>query len=696
MPKGNEIGKYYIQIVPTTDGISGQIEQELGKGEPGAQKAGEKAGSGFSSGFGKALKAVGAAVASVATVAGAALTRLTKDVISSFSEYEQLAGGVETLFKDSADVVKQYAENAFKSSGLSANQYMDTVTSFSASLITGLNGDTAKAAEIADVAIRDMSDNANKMGTSMESLQMAYAGFAKGNFTLLDNLKLGYGGSQGEMIRLINDSGILQEKIESLDGISFDQMISAIHVVQENLGIAGATAAEAEGTIEGSIKTAAAAWQNLVTGMGRSDADLSGLVDSFVESIGFVANNISVVLERALPAMVTGLKQLFDQLAPMVGPLITSLLPVFISAIFSLSDALTDALGTALEIAIVNLPGIVDAVLKVGQKIISILPTAIEKIAAVLPKLAPVLVSGAVSLISTLISNIGLIISPIIQMLPGLFGQILTAVTDNLPMLFSVITETASFLIDQLPALIGFLVDALPVLIPQIIQGCIMLLTGVFSHLSEILVPLIQMLPQVIMAINTALIDNLPLLLQGIVSLVGSVISQLPSILGALWDALKSAIRGAFETIGNLFKSLWETILKPALKWLLNGLIGILNKAIDGINVIIAPLRAIIYGVGALFGVNWSFDDVAIPHIPQLATGGILSEGRALVGEKGPELLEVYGGKAKVTPLSNTTNNAGGITINVYGAEGQDVRALAQAVNEELARQFDMQRAVFA
>lgn len=193
---------------------------------------------------------------------------VTKSAVGHHAEYEQLVGGVETLFKDSSGKLIDYAEKAYKTAGMSSNQYMNTATSFAASLIQGLGGDTAKAVELTNLAITDMSDNANKMGTDIGSIQDAYQGFAKQNYTMLDNLKLGYGGTQSEMIRLINDSGVLGEKIESLDNVTFDQMIEAIHKIQDNLGITGTTALEAGTTISGSWSSVQALFENILTKVG--------------------------------------------------------------------------------------------------------------------------------------------------------------------------------------------------------------------------------------------------------------------------------------------------------------------------------------------------------------------------------------------------------------------------------------------
>ena len=254
---------------------------------------------------GKAAISCGKTVAkglAVVGAAGAALaTTLAKSSIENYAEYEQLVGGIETLFKDSQGKVMEYAKNAYKTAGLSANDYMSTVTSFSASLLQGLGGDTAAAAEMANMAVTDMSDNANKMGTDISMLQTAYQGFAKGQFQLLDNLKLGYGGTQEEMARLINDSGVMGKNFkataENVKDISFAKMIEAIHIVQTEMGITGTTAKEATETITGSFNSWKATWTNLMTGLA-DDENIEPLVDAFFDAGQDVLRNIGRVLPK--------------------------------------------------------------------------------------------------------------------------------------------------------------------------------------------------------------------------------------------------------------------------------------------------------------------------------------------------------------------------------------------------------------
>ena len=267
------------------------------------------AGKKFARGFGNVAKK--AVIGLTGAVAG-----LTTAAVKSYAEYEQLVGGVETLFKDSKGVVMDYAKNAYKTAGLSANQYMETVTGFSASLLQSVGGDTAKAAKIADKAIIDMSDNANKMGTDMSLIQNAYQGFAKQNYTMLDNLKLGYGGTQEEMQRLLSDAGKLAG--QKFDISSYSDVIEAIHVIQTNMGITGTTAKEASSTIQGSVSAMNSAWSNFMVGLADPSQDFDQLLKNLVESVVNVGKNL-------LPRIKIVLTTLKDELAPAVSSAVQNL-----------------------------------------------------------------------------------------------------------------------------------------------------------------------------------------------------------------------------------------------------------------------------------------------------------------------------------------------------------------------------------
>lgn len=332
----------------------------------------------------KAENALSNATKIASAVVGAASTGvgfLVKSAVAEFANYEQLVGGVETLFKESADVVQRYADNAYKTAGLSANDYMETVTSFSASLLQSLGGDTEEAADKADMAITDMSDNANKMGTDMSLIQNAYRGFAKANYTMLDNLALGYGGTKEEMQRLLDDANALnraQGKNTDYAIESFADIVDAIHDVQTQLGITGTTAKEAATTIQGSVNAAKGAWHNLLIGVADDNQDFDKLVDNFVESVDTAADNILPRVEKSL-----------DGILKLVNKAGKTILPRVIAEI---SAKLPDLIDTGAEIVLALGEGIVDnldGILSAAEKVITrVVPKLAKGFAAAVPKIA--------------------------------------------------------------------------------------------------------------------------------------------------------------------------------------------------------------------------------------------------------------------------------------------------------------------
>lgn len=301
-----DLGKAYVQIIPSAEGISGQITKAI-EGE--VTSAGEIGGQSMMDSMLGAVKGVGIAAVVKTMYDGISAA------VSEYADYEQLTGGVETLFADSADTVIANAEDAYKTAGMSANEYMETVTSFSASLLSSLGGDTVAAAEYADMAISDMSDNANKFGTDISSIENAYQGFSKQNFTMLDNLKLGYGGTKTEMERLLSDAEAIklkQGEVADYSIESYADIVEAIHVVQDEMGITGTTASEASETISGSIASAEAAVTNLVTGLGNADADLVGLMDDAGQAVLTAAGNVVEAVGTVLTAPVRFIEQATD------------------------------------------------------------------------------------------------------------------------------------------------------------------------------------------------------------------------------------------------------------------------------------------------------------------------------------------------------------------------------------------------
>lgn len=574
---------------------------------------------GKASGVGQALlKGIGTFAkwgAAAATAAATATAALVKSAVTAYSDYEQLVGGVETLFKDSASEVQKYAANAYQTAGLSANEYMETVTGFSASLLQSLDGDTKAAAEKANVAITDMSDNANKMGTSMESIQNAYQGFAKQNYTMLDNLKLGYGGTKEEMQRLLEDAKKLSG--QKFDLSSYADIVDAIHVVQTEMGITGTTAKEAATTIQGSVNMTKAAWQNLVVGIADDTQDFDVLVNNFVESVTTAGNNILPRVEIALKGVGTLVEKLAPIIAKTVPNIVSTTLPSMIKAGTSMIRALLDGLLKAvpelipcfknivnqlISVIVTNLPMILNAAVTIAGAIVSglvealpdILDAGIELIQSLAQGLTngiPTILSTAITIVSqlasTLIQNVPQIVQTGIQLLLGLANGILQAVPQLLQELPGIITQMVENILSCIPMIIECgielltsLVDALPQIIqsivavlPQIINGIIeallghideiiqagiKLLVALIDALPQIIDTICKALPQIIEAITGALLEHLDDMIYAGVDLFMALITNLAEIKNALASKMPEIIASIVRAIGECLGEMWE------------------------------------------------------------------------------------------------------------------------------------------
>lgn len=426
------------------DQFNGDIDESSSKAEKLSSKIGK--------GLGVAAKIGAAAIGAAATAVGA----LTKKSLEEYAEYEQLVGGVETLFKDSADVVKQYANNAYQTAGLSANDYMETVTSFSASLLQSLGGDTEAAAKQADLAVTDMADNANKMGTAMGDIQNAYQGFAKQNYTMLDNLKLGYGGTKEEMQRLIDDANALNAAQGNLTNYSIDSysdIVSAIHDVQTEMGITGTTAKEASTTIQGSLSPMKSAWANLLTGIGDDSQDLDKLINNFVESTGTAAENILPRLEQIL----IGVGKLAERLAPVVAAaipgLVTTVLPNLVQSGISMVGAI--------------LQGLVQMLPQIIQYGIDMVITLIESISSDPESLVETAITLVVTIVSGLIDAIPKLIAAAADLVTGL----LMALISNAPNLLAAGLKLVGKIAEGIANSLGEIVNAGAKVVDSIIDG---------------------------------------------------------------------------------------------------------------------------------------------------------------------------------------------------------------------------------
>lgn len=522
--------------------------------------------------LGKIGSAVNTAVKASAAAVGAAsagVAALGTACINAYADYEQLVGGVETLFKDSADTIQTFADNAYKTAGLSANEYMETVTSFSASLLQSLDGDTEKAAAAADLAITDMADNANKMGTAMESIQNAYQGFAKQNYTMLDNLKLGYGGTKEEMQRLLADA-------EKLSGVKYDlssyaDIVEAIHVIQTEMGITGTTAKEASTTIQGSVASMKAAWANLMVGMADDTQNFDMLLSNFIESIGTVADNLLPRIGIVIEGM---------------GKLVAGLAPEIASALPTLTNEL---LPNLVELGVQSISALVQGIQENGDSLaagaLSIVGTLAEGIAELLPMVADTAASLAVSLADGL--------------------------TESLPNIIPVAIETISTLVENLTENANTVIEAG-------IQIILALGEGLIAALPQ----LIETVPQIVINIANVINDNAPKLVDtalylitrlavGLVQAIPTLVVNIPKIIEAIvaafmafqWlnlgkqliDGVANGVKKAGESMATAAKNAFSkfkakitgsevaTELKNIGKYIIDGIVGGIKSSLSKI-----------------------------------------------------------------------------------------------------------------
>lgn len=574
---------------------------------------------GKASGVGQALlKGIGTFAkwgAAAATAAATATAALVKSAVTAYSDYEQLVGGVETLFKDSASEVQKYAANAYQTAGLSANEYMETVTGFSASLLQSLDGDTKAAAEKANVAITDMSDNANKMGTSMESIQNAYQGFAKQNYTMLDNLKLGYGGTKEEMQRLLEDAEKLSG--QKFDLSSYADIVDAIHVVQTEMGITGTTAKEAATTIQGSVNMTKAAWQNLVVGIADDTQDFDVLVNNFVESVTTAGNNILPRVEIALKGVGTLVEKLAPIIAKTVPNIVSTTLPSMIKAGTSMIRALLngllkavpelipcfkDIINQLIEVIVDNLPLIIEAAVTIAGAIVSglvealpdildagieliqslaqgltngipnILSTAIDivsKLAMTFYKNEPQIIQTGLQLLLGLVKGILQAVPQLLSVLPDIINQGVESLLSEIPMIIECGIELLTSLVDALPQIIQSIVAVLPQIISsiieallshidEIIQAGIKLLVALIDALPQIIDTICKALPQIIEGITGALLDHIDDIIAAGVELFMALVTNLPQIIVSIAGKVPQIITGIVSAIGQCLGEMWE------------------------------------------------------------------------------------------------------------------------------------------
>ena len=543
---------------------SSEYEEQLGE-------AGSKT-SGFAdklkSGLATAGKVAGAGLAAATT----AIAALGKASIEGYAEYEQLIGGVETLYGSEAmsieeyaksvgksvdevshqyemlmnrqDAVMENAQNAYKTAGMSANEYMNTVNGFAASLTSSLGEYEWQAAGYADMIVTDMADNANKMGTSLESIQNAYSGFAKQNYTMLDNLKLGYGGTKEEMERLLRDAEKYAGYIEgSLSIESFADVAEAINIVQTELGITGTTAKEASGTISGSIATMKGAWENFLTGMADPSQDFGALLGNLVDSVITVGNNIVPRIQELLPRLTEGITQLVSNLLPHIPETLNTLLPTLVDGAASLLNGFTAVLPELITTAVNAIPQLLEA----GASII-------QNLVGALMESAPVILETGVQLLSEMVSGIESGLPDMVARLPVVIDGILDFITDNLPKVLEIggeLLERFTFgIIEAIPNLVAAL--------PEVIES----LTDFF----------VTNFPKIIKTGG----ELLGKLIAGILGAIPEIAVKIPKVLTAINDAFKAGRETLRQSGRYLLEGLWNGI-SDKISWLKSKVTGVID-----------------------------------------------------------------------------------------------------------------------
>lgn len=547
------VGAVALDIVAGKNTLNSAIKGAMGEAESVANGSSGKISTALGK-IGSVASAVGKTVAVGVGVASTAVVAMGKSAISAYADYEQLVGGVETLFKDSAKTVIENASKAYTTAGMSANEYMSTVTSFSASLLQSLGGDTVKASEKADMAITDMSDNANKMGTSMEMIQNAYQGFAKQNYTMLDNLKLGYGGTKEEMQRLLVDA----EKISGIkyDVSSYADIVDAIHVVQNEMGITGTTAKEASSTISGSLSSMKGAWQNLLTGMADDGANFGALIDQFVASVETVGANLLPRIEVVLGGVVKLVQGLAPKIIAKIPELVSQLLPSIITASVSLVQAIVTIIPDLVDAIVQQIPAFIQGLVQIIDALIQALPTVVQSLVQALPTLLPALISGIIQLIISLCQVIPQIIQPIIDNLPNIIISIIQALMDNLPALIQGLISLIMGIVQAIPQIIQALVDALPTIISAIVSGLLNCLPQLIGGLLQVTWEITKSLPQIFSSLNEGVINTCLGIWDGIKNVFAPVIGWF----GEKWNAVKDAMIKPIQKAGDLIKGVIDKI----------------------------------------------------------------------------------------------------------------------------------------
>lgn len=578
------VGSAYVSLMPSMDGFASKIGKEFGSQGNAAGKAfgdsmtvgidgGAKKSSGILTGLGTVARGVATAAVAGFTALTGAVTAIGGAALSAYADYEQLVGGVDTLFGSASQTLQGYAAEAYKTCGMSANQYMTQATSFAASLVSSCSGDVAKAADYANMAMGDMSDNVNKMGSDMTDVQNAYQGFAKQNYTMLDNLKLGYGGTQAEMKRLIADANKLRQeqgKNADLTIDSYADVVEAIHTVQENMGITGTTAKEAATTISGSIGMAKAAWENFITGLGRDDVDFSQLTQQLLESIGAVATNVAPRVAQIGKGIVEAFPVVLSGLGPVLGPVLSE----------ALATAWNIAVGALAELGI-QLPtvdasqitGAFQAIADAAASVVGTCKSAFGKLGEQIPGIWDTIVStigGAVttiiSAVSPLVSQVGAALMPAITSIGTALANLANAVLPILASGMQIVLSVAQMLIPVIQtvlSVVGSIVSVVITVASQVISVVVNAASVVASAIGLVM----SVVSGLVTAVTTFIGSIVSVVGGGIATVVAAVsggVNAVVAFVGSLVSSALSLVSGLVSSIAGYFSTMVSTMANAA------------------------------------------------------------------------------------------------------------------------------------
>lgn len=655
----SSIGNAYLNVIPKMEGDAKGLGNQFGTEMSGGLKGAVTVGA----------VAVGNILANMVTSIASGLGETVSKAFWNYADYEQLVGGVDTLFKDASSTVQQNAQMAFQTAGMSANEYMENVTSFSASLISSLDGDTQKAAAVADKAMVDMSDNANKMGTDMESITMAYQGFAKQNYTMLDNLKLGYGGTKSEMERLLADAGKIAGVEFNID--SYSDVIEAIHVMQEEMGITGTTMEEGSTTISGSLNQLNGAWENFLTAIGDGGAtmDMSVVTENLINSLIAVGENVIPAVGRIAVSIATALPgALAEAIANVMPDIQASITEAFgedAGAMFGEFLTSADGIGQKISEVFTAIQGIIEQAMPIIQELIvpvltvvsEAVTTAVDTVMSVLSGVLDFVNENVMPVVQAIADTIMPIVEQVaedvsggIDVVKGAFDEAMPAIQELIDEVWPPISDTISTVMDVIVNVVGPAWER--------VKGIITTVMGVIRGIIQTVWPVITGIIRT--AVNT------------IKTVIGTI-SNIVSGVSETFNNIKNAITEPIETAKNAIKTAMDTI----------------SSIIGGLKLELPKFKLPHFNISG-GEVPWGIGGAGTPpkiSVDWYAKGGLVN-GATLIGagERGTELIwpayDPYMSKYADAIASRMDINGG--TYNTYLQ--YDAGADANQMARDLAR----------